>query len=183
VVVSNVCASDSAIAIVKKGEVPSVDLGPNRFVCRNIALTLDAGFNPNYQYLWIPGGETSSSILAQTAGSYRVRVSSNDGCFDEDEILLIDSCPPVYYIPNAFTPNDAPPNDIFKPYLEGFAKMNMRIYNRWGEKVFETNDLAGGWDGIANNEPAIEGTYICMIELIGNDGYRRMDAQTFILIR
>jgi len=181
--VKNICASIDATAIVKKGEVPSVNLGPDRFVCRNIALDLDAGYNPNYTYLWTPGGEQTSNILAQIAGAYKVRVTSQDGCFDEDEIMLIDSCPPVYFIPNAFTPNDAPPNDIFKPYIEGFSKMNMRIYNRWGEKMYETDDLNGGWDGFANGSPAIEGVYVCMIELLGNDGFRRIDAQTFYLFR
>jgi gliding motility-associated-like protein len=181
--VSNICASVDATAIVKQGVKPSVDLGPDRFVCRNITVNLDAGSNPGYSYLWTPGGEQTSSILAQFAGTYKVRVTSQDGCFDEDEVVLTDSCPPVYFIPNAFTPNDAPPNDIFKPYLEGYRSMNMRIYNRWGEKMYETNDLDGGWDGNANGGPAIEGMYICMIELIGNDGFRRMDAQTFFLFR
>lgn len=183
VTVKNICTSVDATAIVKQGEKPTVDLGPDRFVCRNISVTLDAGSNPNYSYYWTPGGEQTSFILAQFAGNYKVRVTSQDGCYAEDEVVLIDSCPPVYYIPNAFTPNDAPPNDIFKPYLEGFSSMNMRIYNRWGEKMFETDDLQGGWDGFANGSPAIEGIYVCTIELIGNDGFRRMDSQTFYLFR
>jgi hypothetical protein len=61
--------------------------------------------------------------------------------------------------------------------------MNLRIYNRWGEKVFETDDLYSGWDGQANGEPAIEGMYIAILELIGNDGYRKMDQTSFLLIR
>ncbi len=183
VTVSNQCASSSATAVIKKGVLPTVDLGPDQFVCRNIAITLDAGFNPNYTYEWIPGGENTASILATTAGLYRVRVSSADGCFDEDEVVLIDSCPPVYYIPNAFTPNDAPPNDRFQIYHEGFSSMNMKIFNRWGEKMYETSELYGSWDGYANGQQAIEGMYVCVIELIGNDGFRRMDAQTFFLVR
>ena len=181
--VSNACASATATAIVKQGEKPAVDLGPNRFVCRNIALNLDAGFNPNYTYLWSPSGEQTATILAQTAGVYRVLVTSADGCTNQDEILLIDSCPPVYFIPNAFTPNDAPPNDIFKLYTEGFASIHLRIYNRWGEKMFETRDLNAGWDGTANGGPALEGLYVCTVELIGNDGFRRMDSGTFLLLR
>ena len=181
--VRNVCASTDATAVVKRGEIPTVDLGPDQFVCRSIAVSLSAGNNPNYRYLWTPGGETDASIMAILAGIYKVRVTSADGCSKEDQIKLIDSCPPVYYIPNAFTPNDAPPNDIFKPYLEGFSKMNLKIYNRWGEKMYETSSLDGGWDGMANGSPAIEGFYVAVIELMGNDGFRRTDAQTFLLIR
>lgn len=181
--VSNVCATAEATAVIKRGEMPVVNLGPDLFVCRNIALTLSAGNNSTYQYLWTPTGEISSSIVAQTAGVYKVRVTSQDGCFAEDQVNLIDSCPPVYYIPNAFTPNDAPPNDVFKPIVEGFSSLKMRIYNRYGEKLFETNDLNEGWNGFANGAPAIEGVYICILELMGNDGFRRTDAGTFHLIR
>lgn len=181
--ISNKCASGDKTITVTKGVVPIVDLGPDRFVCRNISLSISAGSNTNNQYLWEPFGETSADIIANQAGMYKVTVTSPDGCSFTDEIMLIDSCPPVYYLPTAFTPNDAPPNDIYKPYLEGFKSMNMRIYNRWGEKVFETDDLNGGWDGIANDEPAIEGLYVVLLELIGNDGYRKMDQGTFMLLR
>ena len=181
--IGNKCASGDKTITVKKGIVPTVDLGADRFVCRNISLTLSAGNNQKNSFLWEPFGETTSSILASQAGTYRVTVTSPDGCTSVDEIMLIDSCPPVYYLPNAFTPNDAPPNDIYKPYLEGFKTMNLRIYNRWGEKVFETDDLYSGWDGQANGEPAIEGMYIAILELIGNDGYRKMDQTSFLLIR
>jgi hypothetical protein len=59
----------------------------------------------------------------------------------------------------------------------------MRIYNRWGEKMFETSDLNGGWDGFYMNTQALDGIYICILELIGNDSYRKIIQQNFQLMR
>ena len=181
--ISNMCGNTTKTVIVKQGLVPSVSLGGDQFVCRNIAITLDAGFVAGYTYSWIPTLETTAQITASMAGNYKVTVTSPDGCKATDDINLIDSCPPVVWLPNAFTPNDAAPNDIFKPYLEGFKKMNMRIYNRWGEKMFETSDLNGGWDGYYMNAEAIEGVYVCVLELVGNDTYRKIIQQNFQLMR
>jgi gliding motility-associated-like protein len=183
VTITNICGSTSKTVVVKQGVMPSVNLGGDQFVCRNIAITLDAGFTAGYSYSWIPTLETTAQITASMAGNYKVTVTSADGCKASDDINLIDSCPPVVWLPNAFTPNDAAPNDIFKPYIEGFKKMNMRIYNRWGEKMFETSDLNGGWDGFYMKTQAIDGIYICILELIGNDSYRKIIQQNFQLMR
>ena len=169
--------------VVKQGLVPTVSLGGDQFVCRNISIPLDAGFVAGYTYNWTPTLETTSQIMASMAGTYKVTVTSADGCTASDEINLIDSCPPVVYLPNAFSPNGASPNDVFKPYLEGFKKLNMRIYNRWGEKMFETSDLNGGWDGFYMSKEATEGIYICILVLVGNDNYRKMIQQNFQLMR
>ena len=59
----------------------------------------------------------------------------------------------------------------------------MFIYNRWGQKMYETTDLNGGWDGFYLGDPAVEGVYICLLELIGNDTYRKMLKTNFHLIR
>lgn len=181
--ITNICKSYEEQITVTKGVVPSVDLGPDKFVCRNISLNISAGNNTTNTYLWSPYGETTSTITANFAGEYSVVVTSPDGCTATDKILLIDSCPPVVYLPTAFTPNDAPPNDLYQPYLEGFKSMNMKIYNRWGEKLFETDILNDGWDGTFNGEPCIEGTYVCLIELMGNDNFRKVLYREFHLLR
>ena len=176
------CGSSSKTITVRVGETPVVALGPDKFVCRNAAVTLNAGAGTGYSYQW-NSGQTGQTLFTQVAGKYTVSVTCADGCKASDDVNLIDSCPPIVYVPNAFTPNDAPPNDVFKPYLEGYAKMNMKIYNRWGEKLFETDDINGGWDGYYMGEPAIEGVYICLIELIGNDTFRKIVKTNFTLLR
>jgi gliding motility-associated-like protein len=177
------CAVTSKTITVKLGEIPKVNLGKDQFVCRNTAVRLDAGAGSGYIYSWTPTNENTQSILATTAGTYRATVTSADGCSAFDEVNLIDSCPPIVHIPNAFTPNAAAPNDVYRPYLEGFVGMEMRIYNRWGEKVFETKDLNGGWDGYYQSKEAPEGVYVCFIELMGNNGFRQIHKTDITLMR
>lgn len=178
----SVCGSVSKTVVVKRGVMPILDLGADKFVCRNASVLLDAG-NPGSSYLWSPGGETSQTITANIAGDYSVRVISPDGCSKTDQVSLIDSCPPVFFIPNAFTPNDAAPNDIFKPYLDGFTSIKMIILNRWGQIVFETTDLNAGWDGNYMGKPAQEGVYACLLEMMGTDKLRRVEKANITLLR
>ena len=177
------CAVTSKTITIKLGEIPKVNLGKDQFVCRNTAVRLDAGAGNAYTYSWSPTNETTQSIMATTAGTYRATVTSADGCSAFDEVNLIDSCPPIVHIPNAFTPNAASPNDVYRPYLEGFVGMELRIYNRWGEKVFETKDLNGSWDGYYQSKEAPEGVYVCLIELMGNNGFRQIHKTDITLIR
>ena len=177
------CGSISKTIVIKRGTQPTVDLGKDRFVCRNANVLLDAGSGTGFTYLWQPGGETTQTILANIAGDFSVTVTSAEGCKKTDAISLIDSCPPVFYIPNAFTPNDAAPNDVFLPYMEGFTQFSMIIINRWGQIVFKTNDMKTGWDGKYMGNPAPEGVYACRIELMGTDKLRRIENTNITLLR
>lgn len=193
VTITNPCGTTNKTVIVKQGVFPVVDLGPDQFVCHNIAIQLIAGSDPTYSYSWTPTLETTPSITASNAGTYKVTVKSPDGCVSQDQINLIDSCPPVIWLPNAFSPNGYAPNDMYYPYLEGFKSMKMVIYNMWGEKMFETdqmpsfdangNVLSGAWDGIYMGKPAPYGTYICLLEAVGNDTFRRIIKTDFTLLR
>jgi gliding motility-associated-like protein len=71
-----------------------------------------------------------------------------------------------HYIGNAFTPNGDGINDRFRPYLEGVISEGFlfQIYNRWGQLMFQTNDVNGSWDGMFNGQPATIDTYIWKIE-------------------
>ncbi len=59
----------------------------------------------------------------------------------------------VFYAPNAFTPNSNGKNDVFRVYGDGieFSTFEMVIFNRWGERIFKTNDYNEGWNGAINN--------------------------------
>jgi gliding motility-associated-like protein len=76
---------------------------------------------------------------------------------------------PGIFIPNAFKPNSSlPENTIFKPFgvfvnTEGYF---LKIYNRWGKMIFETNDFNSGWDGTCNGNDAQAGVYIYHIHYI-----------------
>lgn len=66
-------------------------------------------------------------------------------------------------VPTAFSPNGDGVNDVFRAIGWGIMSFQMDIYNRWGEKVFQTEDITQGWDGIFNDEAAEVGVYVCVI--------------------
>jgi len=67
------------------------------------------------------------------------------------------------YIPNTFTPNGDGKNDVLKAYGNYLQKLNLRVFNQWGEKVFETSDVTGGWDGTYRGSPAAVGVYVYVV--------------------
>lgn len=75
-------------------------------------------------------------------------------------IVCVDNCP-TYNLPNAFTPNGDGQNEIFRPLSVCFVeRVEFRVFNRWGEVVFTTNDPQINWDGTnLRGEPLKEGTY------------------------
>jgi len=96
-------------------------------------------FSPTHMFIGTQSGYTVS-----------LTVSTAFGCADSTEISIGAQVGGLYYIPNAFTPDGDPFNPTFKPLFPvGFDpyNYNMLIYNRWGEVVFETNNLDVGWDG------------------------------------
>jgi gliding motility-associated-like protein len=87
-------------------------------------------------------------------------------------------------IPNAFTPNGDGHNDVFRiknPQL--VQRFSMRIFDRWGQKVFETANAYQGWDGSRNSQPAPMGTYIWTISYTDILGGSHNRQGTVILIR
>jgi len=65
----------------------------------------------------------------------------------------------LVFIPNAFTPNGDRVNDEFRVRTNTLKNIQLIIYDRWGNKVFETNDISKGWDGSYKGRPAAVDAY------------------------
>lgn len=120
-------------------------------------------------------GDGASGVLQdeqheyQEIGEYLVTqvVHNQFGCADTaTDIAVIDQTF-TFYIPNSFTPNGNKLNDGFSGNGMGIAKYTMRIFNRWGEQVFLTDDLNVKWDGIVveGAEPAQNEVFVYRIEI------------------
>lgn len=101
-------------------------------------------------------------------GNYTIRliVANEYGCLDTADQTLSVEPEGRIIIPNAFTPNDKGGNEVFKAEGYSVANFKMTIYSRWGQKLYETDDINKGWDGTFNGKPCQEGVYVYMI-----DGY------------
>ena len=71
------------------------------------------------------------------------------------------------YIPNAFTPNGDGINDTFGIKGEGSFEYNLAVFNRWGEKIFESQNPGQQWDGTYKNQPVQPGEYVYQLMAYG----------------
>ena len=85
--------------------------------------------------------------------------------------------------PNAFSPNGDGLNDIFNFEGRYIIAVHMKIFNRWGELVYQTTDTDKGWDGAINRKPAPLGTYIHHTKLTDDMGITFVKSGEIVLIR
>ena len=85
--------------------------------------------------------------------------------------------------PNAFSPDGDGLNDIFNFESRYIMAVNMKIYNRWGELVYQTTNVDQGWDGTVNGKQAPMGAYIHHTELTDDMGITFVKSGEIILIR
>ena len=153
-------------------------------------------------YLWNFGdGNTSPEFEPEYVytepGTYEVslRVENEVGCGDEfffEEPVVIKEGGTIV-IPTAFTPSmtgpaegriiDVNANDVFLPVTTGVNQFTMKIFNRWGAQVFESNDAAIGWNGFIGSELAPSGTYVYQIQIQFSDGNTINKTGSVTLIR
>jgi gliding motility-associated-like protein len=123
------------------------------------------------KYIWSPEWGLNDASIANPIAvldqrtdsvTYRVRVISAGGCYAEDAIMVrVYKTGPDILIPSAFTPNGDGKNDILKPITLGIVNLHyFRVFNRWGQLLFSTNQPAKGWNGMFNGTQQPSGTYI-----------------------
>jgi gliding motility-associated-like protein len=130
---------------------------------------LDAG-EGMASYRWSPG-DTTQSIVIQAEGKYSVEMESLFGCLGRDSIYIKITTEEIpefkIFIPNAFSPNGDGINDNFNiSYnINTFPISNfvLHIFNRWGEEIFQSDDISRGWDGKKNGNPCPDGVYVYKI--------------------
>ncbi len=146
---------------------------------------LEVGNGAEY-YLWNTG-EITEAIQIDSMGHYMVEVISYEGCKSTDAVQVLWGGVTPFYLPNAFTPNGDGLNDIFGaiPKYDYVSKYHLSIYNRWGQKMFECNDIDCGWDGTYQGNPATKGIYIYHIvyEEISQPGQSKTLEGTVMLVR
>ena len=107
-------------------------------------------------------------------GEYLVTLIATDekGCKDtiQKPITIIEAH--YIYVPNTFTPHDGDRfNSTFFASVYGISTLNVQIFNRWGEMIFESNDPRFKWDGTYNGAICQDGTYTYKINYSANSGF------------
>lgn len=160
---------------------PVTSITGDTVMCIGTEQLLHAVSNTPVSWLW-QDGNTSPDITINAAGKYIVTASAY--CGSSVDSIKVAAIPCSLHLPNAFTPNKDGMNDIFRIKYPGFIKtFYMIIYNRFGEKIFETHDAATGWDGSFKGKLQPPGVYVWYVRLINNNGREETSKGTVLLIK
>jgi len=159
--------------------LPAINAGPDKVIPVGSSYTIIPTGSAVVDYLWSPATALSCVDCYTTVASpkntttYTIKVTDGNGCINTDNIIIIVVCNDKnIFIPNTFSPNNDGVNDRFYPRGTGlFAIQGMRIFNRWGELVFQKaklppNDPLAGWDGKYNGKLLNADVYTYIIEII-----------------
>ncbi len=112
--------------------------------------------------------ENPTFIFPEIAGEYPVEliVTTNEGCADTLIKIVTVYQEQLIFVPNVITPDGDQFNEVFTPYFTGIDSYDyhLTIYNRWGEILFESYNLATGWNGTYGGEIVPDGVYIWTVE-------------------
>ncbi len=174
--ISNQCGSETAQIEIVQNEIPAINLGNDTAFCEtNITLSVPEELSA----VWNTGAQDNSIVVTEE-GTYIVTVTNESGCQNSDTIIVSTNCKNDIWLPNAFTPNGDGVNDIF--YVRGNPKNaeieKMYIYSRWGNKVFEAenilpDDPSTGWNGQYKDQSAQVEVYGYQVVVRFKDGSRK----------
>jgi gliding motility-associated-like protein len=176
-ITSGTC-SDVDTTLISVYELPVLSFASTPESCEGqgngtIDLTVTGGAVP-YTYLW---NDQGSSIIEDfdsiAPGTYIVIVNDSNSCTGTGSISVVESTiacyTPYVYVPNIFSPNGDGENDKLYVQGKGIEEMTFIIYDRWGEKIFETNDLTNGWNGTYKGKAMNEAVFVYYLKAAFND--------------
>jgi gliding motility-associated-like protein len=160
----NECGSAiDTINIIFNGEIIS-ELGEDTTICNLDSIVLHA-FSPGASYLWSTGDTTNSIVTLPDSKLYTVTVTEGFCTTIESKRVDLSDvfCPSIdcrVQVANVITPNGDGMNDTWKVLSDcKIREFDLRIFNRWGQLVFSSDNANVAWDGTVNGAPAADGIY------------------------
>lgn len=179
---SNACGTTGDTIHITMDANPVIRLDKDPVLCYGSSRTFAAG-SGYAGYLWYDGlaGETRT---VNAPGEYWVQVTGNNGCITRDTAIIKQIAPCGFFMPSAFSPNNDGKNERCHPDLFGkVVKYHFILFNRWGQKVFDSHDPATGWDGKINGRPAEMGAYVWSCSYQFSNEEEKHAKGTVLLIR
>jgi gliding motility-associated-like protein len=168
---NNECkVADSVTIVVNKN--PVVNAGPDKVIIEGQSVMLEgAASGTEVTSDWSPHlfidqpGVLTPTVDPPANQNYVLKVSSNVGCGTVNDSMLVKVFKKVY-IPNAFTPNGDGVNDTwFIETLEAYPQAEVKVFNRYGQKVFDNHGVHKDWDGKFKGMPLSPAVYVYIIDL------------------
>jgi gliding motility-associated-like protein len=190
------CTRRRTVYVLKDNNAPDVKAfaKPDTITLGKVTQLDATTFPTTYKYTWTPSNTLSNNKIANPFASptvtttYIVEVKApNSKCVGTAQarvVVVIPECDePNIFLPNAFTPDDDGVNDILQVRGAIISQVKLLIYNRWGEKIFESEEVGGGWDGYYNGLPCAPDVYGYYLEVVCFSGKKLIKKGNINLIR
>jgi gliding motility-associated-like protein len=191
------CLSDPVITTVVLGSKPVAGFNyipaqPCKGAPVSVADSSKVEFGTINKWSWNIAGQQYSSedpgqIILSGVNRLELQVETLEGCVSDkiiDSIVIRPLPCPEFYVPSAFSPDNDGHNDTFEFVAAGMLSIDLfKVFNRYGQMVFSSNNIRAAWDGTYNNAAQPTGTYIYMIQGKDLNGAVHIKKGAVILIR
>lgn len=173
-------------------ERPPLNAGPDITINAGAVIELTAGLGgqvPNGTFTWQPFDQVDN-FSAQTVQvspdettAFIVYYDQDSSCTAVDTVNVTVNFIPAIGVPNSFSPNGDGRNDVLYVLGQGIARLEFKIFNRYGQLVFETRNQSEGWDGLFNEKELNAGTFVYTLEVTFSEGNREVYTGDINLVR
>jgi gliding motility-associated-like protein len=165
--ISTGCSSSSFDVTINDLPVPeTVDAGVDYTINTGESATLTASGNGNL--VWENGDITSTTVSPTVTTTYVVTLTDANGCTDTDfaTVYIAIECGDLF-IPTAFSPNGDNMNSLFRIKINPSCvkEMSLKVYDRWGEVIFQTESPTGSWDGKYKDKDLDSGVFVYTLDI------------------
>ncbi len=182
------------LSFIRVVDVPNITIVPPGQISSDTTIRFGTSLNlsasggityqwePNYNITALTGKNVTVKPFRTT--QYILTGYNSKSCASRDtlNVIVIEDCGEMF-VPNAFSPNGDGHNDVLKVNGICLETLTFMVFNRWGEKIFETNDQANGWDGTYKGDEMGTGVYVYRLEGKGYDGKAFSSKGNITLIR
>ena len=180
------------IQTIFAGERPPLNAGPDITINSGAVVELTAslgGQEPNGTFLWQPFDQVDNfraqtvQISPDETTAFIVYYDQDSSCTAVDTVNVTVNFIPAIGVPNSFSPNGDGRNDVLRVLGQGITRMEFKIFNRYGQLVFETTNQNEGWDGLFNDKELNAGTFVYTLEVTFAEGNREVYTGDVNLVR
>ncbi len=188
---ANNCSADSSVTILEPAQITLQVLSADS-ISMGTEVLIQTQVQPagnNYTYQWTPPNFLSCDNCANPTFSavstmqYVVVITDANGCMVDTNITIHVNTDKTVFIPNVFTPNGDGNNDRWEIFSSTSVYFNLKLFNRWGEKVFDSFNATEGWDGTYQGQDSYPGVYSYVMLVTFLDGENRQYIGTVTLLR
>jgi gliding motility-associated-like protein len=173
------CTFDTVLTIVNTNEFEVKAAGGGVTVAGQSAeLSATTNGSELVTYNWTPTASLPCTacdhvvVRPTETTTYTVVATDTNGCAAHDTVTIEIDNENNIFIPNAFTPNGDGNNDVLQIYgnLNSIKYLQLLVFDRWGEKIYETNDVNFQWDGVYKGKKLDSGVYLYVMKVVHFDG-------------